>query len=100
MGIVDISFNGKGNILAASCMDSTIHLYDTGTSTLCNHSETITEVECDVMENWKCDCVDNMIMTGGDTGKVNLINITTKDREKKLTLGDIFVTALGKSRNL
>jgi len=51
-------------------------------------------VECEVMENWKIQCVDQHIITAGDYGRVSYYDLTSKERVDKKTLGDVFITAL------
>jgi len=51
-------------------------------------------VQCEVMENWKIQCVDQHIITAGDYGRVSYYDLTSKERVDKKTLGDVFITAL------
>jgi hypothetical protein len=89
MGIIDISFNNKSTLLAASCMDSTIRLFDVTAGKL-----EPTTIECDVMMNWKVEFVDSKIVTGGDSGTITSFDATAKERNKETKVGDAFLTSI------
>ena len=40
----------------------------------------MSKIECDVMENWKADCFEDMIMTGGDSGKITFFEVESKEK--------------------
>lgn len=46
------------------------------------------------MENWKIQYVDDFMMIGGDYGRLNFYDSTSKERTKRLNVGEIFLTAL------
>jgi WD40 repeat protein len=49
------------------------------------------------MENWKVKCVEDWIMTGGDSGRINFYDSISKERVKKVSTGEIFLTALARA---
>lgn len=89
MGIIDITFNTKSTLLAASCMDSTIRVFDVALGKL-----EATTIECDVMMNWKVEFVDSNIVTGGDSGSITTFDANSKERKKDTKVGDAFLTSL------
>lgn len=91
MGIVDISFNHKSTLLATSCMDSTIRLFDLMAGKL-----EPTTIECDVMMNWKVEFVDDKIVTGGDSGTITSYDATSKEKLKETRVGDAFLTSIAR----
>lgn len=91
MGIVDVAFNGKATHIITSCMDSTIRVYDL-------HTQNSEKIECDVMENWKADCFENNIITGGDSGKVVFFDVDSREKGSRMEMGDVFITGLGRSQ--
>jgi len=72
-------------------MDSTIRLFDVQAGKL-----EATNIECDVMMNWKVEFVDGKIVTGGDFGTITSFDATSKEKNKDTKVGDVFLTSIAK----
>jgi WD40 repeat protein len=49
------------------------------------------------MENWKVEFVEDRIATAGDNGRVSFYDLISKEKVKKVDMGEVFLTALTKS---
>jgi WD40 repeat protein len=93
MGVISMTYNSGSSRLAVSCLDSNIRLYDVGTK---NDPEVI---ECSVMENWKIVHLHKCFVTAGDNGRILFFNDTSKEVDRKIDTGDVFLTSLARSND-
>lgn len=51
------------------------------------------------MENWKIEFLDETVITGGDLGRINFYDLASREKTKKVEVGEIFLTALARSNS-
>jgi WD40 repeat protein len=51
------------------------------------------------MENWKIEFLDESIITCGDLGRINFFDLASKEKTKKIEVGEIFLTSLARSNS-
>jgi WD40 repeat protein len=90
---VDVKYDPLGKLLAVSCLDSSVRVYNTEEGAL------FSQIHGQPMENFKLAFQDRNLITGGERGKVSLYDIETQEVVDQYKADEAFILSLDTSAN-